>query len=157
MTLIERVMQHEGFRATPYIDPLVAHNPEAHGITREQLETAREILAKLKLTFGYGFTYISKEEAEAVLEIRLKKIARDLDKKFSFFEKLPVTVQQALVEMAYQLGIGGVSKFKKMLAALEAEDWCEAYKEGKDSRWYRQTPKRAEAVLSAIKYYCKKN
>ena len=35
-------------------------------------------------------------------------------------------------------------KFKKMIAALKAEDWVLARLEATDSRWYNQTPKRAE-------------
>ena len=43
-----------------------------------------------------------------------------------------------------------LSKFKKMNAALKKEDWKEAAKEGRDSRWYNQVTKRAERLMSRL-------
>jgi len=154
MSLLERIKKHEGFSRTPYIDPLVAKYPERYGIPREILKTIQKYLNKLKLTFGYGFTFITEEEAEAVLEIRLKKIAHKLSNTLIYFDNLPFDVQQMLVEMAYQMGLGGLLKFQKMLTALEKGDWCKAYEEGKDSKWYRQTPTRALKVLKPLKERC---
>ena len=51
-----------------------------------------------------------------------------------------------LVEMCFQLGEFGVSKFKKMLAAIEAKDYFDAGWEMKDSKWNQQTPHRCEAL-----------
>ena len=56
--------------------------------------------------------------------------------------------------MVFQLGIGGVSKFKKMWEALSKGDYGEASFQMMDSRWAKQTPKRAES-LSAIMRSCK--
>lgn len=62
--------------------------------------------------------------------------------------------KDALINMGYQLGAAGstqgIWQFKKMLAAIRAQDWQEAAKEGKDSLWYRQTTNRAERVLSVL-------
>ena len=51
-----------------------------------------------------------------------------------------------LVEMCFQLGEFGVSKFKKMLAALEKKDYEDAGWEMKDSKWNQQTPNRCEEL-----------
>jgi len=153
--LFDSIKKHEGFSLTPYIDPLVAKNPVRYGIPEEDFKIIKKHLNKLKLTFGYGFTFI-KEEADAVLEIRLKKIAHELQQRLAFFNDLPLGAQQMLVEMAYQIGVGGLLKFRKMLAALERQDWCEALKEGKDSRWFRQTPARALEVLAPLAEHCEK-
>jgi hypothetical protein len=56
--------------------------------------------------------------------------------------------KQVLIEMVFQLGIGGVGKFKKMWSALDNEDYGEASFQMMDSLWAKQTPKRA-AKLSA--------
>ena len=56
--------------------------------------------------------------------------------------------KQVLIEMVFQLGIGGVGKFKKMWSALDSEDYGEASFQMMDSLWAKQTPKRA-AKLSA--------
>ena len=52
--------------------------------------------------------------------------------------------QSILVSMAYQLGVSGLSQFKKMLVAIENQDWQEAKRQGLDSLWAKQTAKRAE-------------
>ena len=51
-----------------------------------------------------------------------------------------------VIEMCFQLGEFGVSKFKKMLAAIEAKDYFDAGWEMKDSKWNQQTPHRCEAL-----------
>jgi len=154
MSLIENIKRNEGFSPTPYIDPLVNKYPERYGILANELAIIKKHLDKLKLTFGYGFTFITEEEAEAVLELRLKKITEELKKRLPIFENLPFDIEQMLIEMAYQMGVNGVLKFRKMIAAIERQDWCEAYKEGKNSRWYKQTPSRALRVLKPLKERC---
>ncbi len=48
-----------------------------------------------------------------------------------------------LISMEYQLGYSGLSRFKKMIAALKARDYAEAKKQALDSQWAKQTPERA--------------
>ena len=57
----------------------------------------------------------------------------------------------ALVIMSYQLGVSGVSKFKKFLGALDRKDWALAEREGMNSLWARQTPNRARRVMHLIR------
>ena len=49
--------------------------------------------------------------------------------------------QQALEEL---------SKFRKMHQALESQNWEEAAKEGRDSKWYEQVTNRAERLMSKL-------
>ena len=154
---MESIKKHEGFVSKPYIDPLVARYPEQYGIPKNEFEIIKKHFDKLKVTFGYGFTYLDQDEADKVLELRALKIAKELADRFEFFSNLDKDIRDMLVEMAYQLGVGGVSKFKKMLKAIKEANWCEAYKEGKDSRWYRQTTRRAEEVLTPLKKRCQEN
>jgi lysozyme len=48
--------------------------------------------------------------------------------------------------MVFQMGASGVSKFRKMLAALDKKDYDLAATEMLDSRWHEQTPKRAQRL-----------
>ena len=145
---------HEGFSPVPYIDPLVKQHPEKYGVRSADLQVAQKILDKLKLTFGFGFTFITREEALAVLQIRINKITQRLSAALPFFNELTQDVKDALIEMAYQLGVEGVLQFKKMLKAIEERDWCTAYQEGLNSRWYKETPNRAVAVLKPLRDNC---
>jgi len=45
------------------------------------------------------------------------------------------------------MGRPRLSGFKKFNAAIEAGDWTEAAKEGRDSRWYNQVTNRAERLM----------
>ena len=58
-----------------------------------------------------------------------------------------------LIEMIFQLGGNGVSKFRKMWSAL-AEDppnYKEASVQMLDSRWAKQTPNRAQEMSEHMK------
>jgi lysozyme len=48
--------------------------------------------------------------------------------------------------MVFQMGVAGVSKFKRFLAAALAEDWQRAHDEMLDSKWAKQTPSRAKEL-----------
>ena len=52
--------------------------------------------------------------------------------------------------MVFQLGIGNVSKFKKMWLALDSEDYVEASKQMLDSKWHKQTKSRCESLASMM-------
>ena len=62
------------------------------------------------------------------------------------WEELPQEAQHILVNMCFQLGPGGLGKFKNMNAAVEAQEWAIMAEQMLDSRWARQTPHRAERL-----------
>lgn len=66
------------------------------------------------------------------------------------FGNYPDEVQQVLVNMMFNMGRPRLSGFKKFNAAIEAGDWMEAAKEGRDSRWYTQVTNRAERLMSRL-------
>ena len=67
-----------------------------------------------------------------------------------YFEDFPDEVQEILVNMMFNMGRPRLSGFKKMNAALKKEDWLEAAKEGRDSRWYNQVTMRAERLMTRL-------
>ncbi|WP_168175718.1 glycoside hydrolase family protein [Nautilia sp. PV-1] len=124
----ELIKKHEGFEGMPYNDSL--------GFP----------------TIGYGTKLpITEEEAEILLEYRLKRMIRELIQKESFFEKLPEDAQKVIADMTYQLGVGGVLKFKKMWTALKKGDYKKAADEMLDSRWAKQTPNRAKELAEIMR------
>jgi lysozyme len=56
-----------------------------------------------------------------------------------------------IVEMLFQLGYGGVSKFKMMLNALQNHNYETAAQHMLNSEWHRQTPKRCEELSNILK------
>ena len=51
-----------------------------------------------------------------------------------------------LINMAFQLGFNGLSKFRNMLAAVQSEQYVLAASEMLDSLWAKQTPNRAKEL-----------
>lgn len=66
------------------------------------------------------------------------------------FSSWPEEVKQVLVNMMFNMGRTRMRKFKKMNAALLNQDWKEAAKEGRDSRWHKQVPNRAERLMTRL-------
>lgn len=107
-----------------------------------------------KQTIGYGYNIedngISLYVAELLLALSLEECERDL-KKFSFWKRLSSIRKAVLSDMRYQLGNSGLSKFKKMIKALEAEDYQLAAVELLDSDYAKQTPRRAKRNAYMLK------
>lgn len=93
---------------------------------------------------------ISYEEARYLLENDIDKIDKELPKKLPWITKQPDQVQRALYNMAFQMGIKGLLTFRKMLKALEENDYATAHKEALDSKWARQTPHRAQRIAAML-------
>ena len=150
--LIESIKKHEGFRDKPYIDILVKKIPKNYGMSQSLMRIISRHLYKLKLTFGYGFTFLTKEEADVVLEIRVKKAIKELEKNEPFLNKLPIEKQEILIEMAYQMGVSGVLQFKNMWIALKKFDYESAADEMMDSKWAKEdTPERAKELSEKMR------
>ena len=101
-------------------------------------------------TIGYGTKMpITKEEAELLLEHRLKAMKAQLT---SYLYDLDIKDEawDILFNMAYQLGVNGVLKFKKMIEALRVKNYKEASKQGLDSLWAKQTPQRANRLMKRM-------
>lgn len=129
--LIERIKQAEGF------------SPHAYQCT-----------AGVD-TIGYGRNIsksggITKEEADYLLANDLETITRTLPGRIQCFQELSEDRKEILIEMAFQLGTGGLMKFKKFLSNLEAGNFEEASKEMLNSRWAQQTPQRAQRLAKAM-------
>ena len=66
------------------------------------------------------------------------------------FETWPGEVQEVLVNMVFNLGRTGLSRFTMFRSALEQNDWRLAAQHGRDSLWYRQVTNRAERLMSRL-------
>lgn len=125
------VKKHEGFRRFPYKDTVG------------------------KLTIGYGLNLedrgLPEEDAELLTIRYLVELERSLRVARPVFGILSPQRQAALLDMAYQLGLGGLLNFKRMWAAIENKEWARACFEALDSKWAKQTPKRAEAIALILR------
>ena len=131
MSLIESIKRHEGYVGIVYKDSL--------GID----------------TIGYGFAIkdleLDEDICEIILERKLKELETRVNLKFKWFMYMPQEIKDVVMEMCYQLGVGGVSKFKKTIAYLQNKQWEEASVEMLDSLWAKQTPNRAKELSNRVK------
>ena len=106
-------------------------------------------------TIGYGFAIkdleLDEDIAEEILLRKLEKLIQRVRAKFKWLDTVPHEVQGVLVNMSYQMGVNGVSKFKKALHAMQMFQWKIAADELMDSRWARQTPNRAKELSNIIR------
>lgn len=62
----------------------------------------------------------------------------------------PARVESAIINMAFNMGRGRLAGFKRMWAALAAEDYAAAAREMLDSRWARQVGNRATELARQV-------
>ena len=129
--LLKKIKEHEGFRSRVY------KCTEGYD------------------TIGYGFAIkdleLDEDIAEEILLRKLEKLIKRIRDKFEWLDTVPHEVQGVLVNMSYQMGVTGVSKFKKALHAMQMFQWKIAADELLDSRWAKQTPNRAKELSDIIR------
>ena len=108
-----------------------------------------------KLTLGVGRNLddvgITQDEAMEMLDNDIDRVKAQLAKALPWLETKSPDVQRAIANMTFQMGIGALLKFKKMLAALQARDYNAARREALNSTWAKQTPQRAKRVTDLFK------
>jgi GH24 family phage-related lysozyme (muramidase) len=132
-----RIKKHEGFVAKVYLDSLG------------------------KATIGYGHLLTEEDDfVEGVIydkDILEAMFDKDFDKAKQGMEELvgildiAMAAKGIIIEMVFQLGKTGVSKFKNMFAALNEYDYTRAAEEMLNSHWYRQTPSRCEELSNLMR------
>ena len=128
--MIEQLVDHEGLELHPYEDSL--------GI----------------ITIGVGRNLeergISEDEAFYLLGNDIEIIWDELIKQHPIVEDLDDQRQMILLDMAFNICVPRLGKFKKMLAAIEDGDMIEASKQALDSRWADQVGRRAERLAERL-------
>jgi len=92
---------------------------------------------------------VSKEQVDKWFEADLYVAINDMEK---FCEGMSVdeNVKECVTQMAFQLGLPRLNKFKNFKQALKDGDIAKAQAEMKDSRWYKQTTNRAERLIEKM-------
>ena len=125
MSLKDRIRKHEGCRLEPYEDSL--------GV----------------MTVGIGRNLrdvpFSMDEVELMFENDVRRARRGAE-GLDFYAHLSEPRRGVIIEMVFQLGATGVSKFRMFRAACMRHDWETAAIEMMDSKWAHQTPERAKEL-----------
>ena len=136
--LLESVKKHEGYRNKVYLDTLGKRTVGVgHLCVEEFWEDDKEYEEKFLMDI-----------LEADLQNAIKG-AKDLMAQNGCMD-IDEIAEEIIIEMIFQLGKTGVSKFKNMWKALSELDYSTAASEMLDSRWAKQTPNRAQAMSAQM-------
>lgn len=146
-TVSQRLKLHEGLRLQPYrcikgkLTIGVGRNLDDNPLTPEEENIVGD--------WRHGIT---KEMAMYLLRNDIKSTYRNLKKYLPFFANLDSERQYALIDMAFNLGIIGLLKFKKMLAHIACGNYEQAADECLNSRYAQITGRRAERIAEVIRH-----
>ena len=100
-------------------------------------------------TYEHGVEY-PKEMGEEVFD---KDFQRTVEAAERLIDNRPINyaAKEVIINMVYQIGEGGVSKFKNMWKALDSKDYGEASFQMLDSLWAKQTPARANKLAGKMR------
>ncbi len=131
--LLESVKKHEGYKNHVYLDTLGKRTVGVgHLCVEEFWEDGKEY------------------EEDFLMDILKKDLQQAIRQADSMCEGLKISedAKIIIIEMIFQLGGTGVSKFRKMWQALQQDppDYAEASVQMLDSRWAKQTPNRAKEM-----------
>ena len=88
---------------------------------------------------------------DALLDYDLNICSHEVAAFLPWTENLDEARKAVLVDMAFNLGIGGLLGFKNTLAAIKEERWDDAAKGMLTSKWAGQVGKRAERLAEMMR------
>jgi lysozyme len=94
---------------------------------------------------------ISEAEAEYLLQNDIGSIVSVLHRNITVFDTLCAPRRAVLMNMAFQMGVTGLMKFKKTLSLIEAGDYEAAGDNMLKSLWAKQTPERAQEMAEQMR------
>ena len=128
--LIQKLIEHEGLELKPYKDTL--------GI----------------LTIGIGRNLedrgISEDEAVYLAKNDVQIVEKELLAAQPCVDTLDSVRQLVLIDMAFNMGVPRLCKFKRMWAAVHEKDFPTAAKEMLDSRWATQVKSRSVKLANMM-------
>ena len=140
--LVARIKKNEGFKLKPY--------------NLEYTTADGEKIVEDFQTGGYGHKILPGEDIPTTVEGWEQVLNNDIMKAIEGAktlvspDKVPQAAFDVVTEMVFQMGTKGVGKFKKTLKYLNEGNYKKAAVEMLDSRWARQTPRRAEELSEIL-------
>lgn len=158
ITITDMLNRDEGLRLKVYWDtegyPTIGIG---HLIMAQKVRDMSVINKTLSNQVGRTVTgnpgIITMDEAVALFKQDRDKMLSDIktnSRVGPVYAKVNKSRQMALENMSFQMGVGGLAKFGKMLDAMFIGDWKTAYTEARNSVWFNQTKGRASRVSMII-------
>ena len=148
---INKLIAHEGLRLQVYQDSLgidtigIGRNLEDRGITKEELDWMDIPNMAIVHTMG-----ITEADAMYLAENDVQIVEEELVRAHPCVDKLDAVRQLVVMDMAFNMGVPRLCKFKNMWNAIHEENYIAAAKEMLDSRWADQVKSRAVKLANAM-------
>ena len=137
--LLESVKKHEGYRNKVYLDTLGKRTVGVgHLCVEDFWEDDKEYEEKFLMTI---LEHDLSSAIKGANDLMAENGCMDMNEK----------AHEIIIEMVFQLGKTGVSKFKNMWKALSGLDYSTAADQMLDSRWAKQTPNRANGMADIMR------
>jgi lysozyme len=131
MNIQDLLIKHEGLRLKPYTDTVG------------------------KLTIGVGRNLtdvgISNDETMTLLQNDINSATKNLQKNLEWFDGLPYNAKLVMIDMCFNMGIGGLLQFKNTLAMIQNGKYNEASVAMLQSKWATQVGNRAKEDSDLLK------
>lgn len=143
----------EGLKLTVYKDTEGYWTVGLGHLLTKQKDKAVAISELDKLVGRKTNGVITEKEARNIFDKDVKK-AIDQVKKSSIlspiYNKISENRRMALINMVFQMGLAGAESFKNSLTLVSNSYYTKAASNMRQSKWYRQTPNRAERVIKVL-------
>ena len=149
--LIDQLILHEGLKLHVYKDHLgidtigVGRNLEDRGITDGELAFMNLLKPEI---YEQGIT---EANARFLLSNDIDIVEEELYDAHPCIDRLDDVRVRVLLDMAFNMGVPRLRKFKNMWAGIHEGDYVRASLEMLDSRWATQVGQRAVRLSSAMK------
>ena len=144
--LIAQLKRHEGFRATAY-KCTENHNTIGYGYNLDANPLNLNSL-DISQAFRHG---MPEHEASRLLSLMIDKVTKALHEALPWWSKVPGERQDVLINMAYNLGVDGLLKFKLTLSHVQNGNYVLAAEEMLDSEWAHQVGDRAKELSKQMR------
>lgn len=155
MTIEQMLLKDEGSKLVVYWVDGLPHVGIGHLIVDRRTRDMTYINNILSSQVGRRVNgMITHDDQQRLFKQDLDKVRSEIRKNTlvaSVYVKMNRSRQMALENMSFQMGTGGLAKFKTMLGFLAQGKYEEASKSARQSLWARQTPGRASKIAMILK------
>jgi len=150
-TFIKKLIDGEGLVLTVYQDTLgidtigIGRNLKDRGISKAELDHMD--IPNMNVVYEHGIT---KEDAVYLATNDVQIVEEELCGAHPCVNSLDSVRQLVVMDMAFNMGVPRLKKFKNMWAAIHEKDFPTAAKEMLDSRWANQVKLRATRLAHAM-------
>jgi lysozyme len=128
---LAELRRHEGFEGRVYLDTVGKH------------------------TIGYGWNLdsdpIYREVAELQMRLKLEDIENELECDYDWYPQLSQARKDVVLNMCYNMGIDGFSKFRNTIHHIAGSDFERAAVEMLKSKWASQVGNRAKYLAEKMR------